>query len=880
MTNPTAPRPWSLRRRLFLGSLVVYLLVLLASHALRAMQPEQLPPLGAEQSSILLQAVTEGDPTESEVRVVFEDHGPREAPAVVLVHGSPGDVGAFRSLMPLLEDELRVIAVDLPGFGKSELTVPDYSSAAHADYLIQLFDRLEVQRPHLVGFSMGGAVVLEAAERLGGDVGSVTLLAAIGVQELELMGEYHLNHAVHGLQVAALWMALEGLPHFGALDGQFFGVPYARNFYDTDQRPLRGILESFEAPLLVIHSPDDPLVPIEAAREHARIVPQAELVEFEVEDSAIPIRGHLLPMMDAERVAPLLIDFVSRVERGEGRMRSDATLARVEAARLPFESVPLEGMGWIVAFFLIAAATLVSEDLTCIATGALVAQGRIDLAGGAFACFVGIYVGDLLLFLTGRLAGARALKVPPLSWMLDDEVVERAARWFDRRGLSAIFLTRFMPGTRLPTYFAAGSLRTNALLFAIYFAIAAGVWTPILVWISSLIGGNLQENVELFEQALPLGLLATVVIGLLIVKLVVPMATWRGRRRLLGSWLRKRHWEFWPPWVFYPPVVLYVLWRGLRSGSLTAFTACNPGIEHGGFIGESKSAILEALRSAGDAVPAWALIPEGDDRSARDRALDEFFATHVEPGAKVALKPDAGQRGSGVLITADREEARAYVHANDLPLIVQEFVAGREFGVFYARRPSETVGRVLSVTVKQPATVTGDGRRSLEELILADGRAVAMAETYLHRNRGRLGQVPQAGEVVRISDLGTHALGAVFTDGAELITPELEAATERLARSFDGFNFGRFDLIAPDEDALRAGEGLRIVELNGVTSEMTHVYDRRHSVVYGWRTLIGQWRLAFEIADEQRRRGVELDSTFVVLRELTRYRRRQRQHRK
>ena len=43
-------------------------------------------------------------------------------------------------------------------------------------------------------------------------------------------------------------------------------------------------------------------------------------------------------------------------------------------------------------------------------------------------------------------------------------------------------------------------------------------------------------------------------------------------------------------------------------------------------------------------------------------------------------------------------------------------------------------------------------------LITADGRAVAMAETYLHRNRGRLGQVPQAGEVVRISDLGTHAL--------------------------------------------------------------------------------------------------------------------------
>ena len=54
-------------------------------------------------------------------------------------------------------------------------------------------------------------------------------------------------------------------------------LAYAENFSDTDQRPLRAILERFEPPLLVVHGEADFLVPAAAAREHHRIVPQSEL---------------------------------------------------------------------------------------------------------------------------------------------------------------------------------------------------------------------------------------------------------------------------------------------------------------------------------------------------------------------------------------------------------------------------------------------------------------------------------------------------------------------------------------------------------------------------------------------------------------------------
>ena len=80
---------------------------------------------------------------------------------------------------------------------------------------------------------------------------SIVLLSAIGVQEHELLGNYHANHFLHGAQLGALWLLREGAPHFGLLDRFPLDVEYARNFYDSDQRPLRSILQSYKGRMLI-----------------------------------------------------------------------------------------------------------------------------------------------------------------------------------------------------------------------------------------------------------------------------------------------------------------------------------------------------------------------------------------------------------------------------------------------------------------------------------------------------------------------------------------------------------------------------------------------------------------------------------------------------
>ena len=104
---------------------------------------------------------------------------------------------------------------------------------------------------------------------------------------------------------------------------------------------------------------------------------------------------------------------------------------------------------------LIALATLVSEDLTCIGAGLMAAGGAIGLTPAVAASFTGIFVGDILLYLAGRFIGQPALLRPPLKLVIKRDDVARASRWFGAKGGDIVLTSRFLHGSRLPTYLCA-----------------------------------------------------------------------------------------------------------------------------------------------------------------------------------------------------------------------------------------------------------------------------------------------------------------------------------------------------------------------------------------------------------------------------------------
>ena len=866
-TSKQSRRRW--RRPMFLMLAAAYLLLLAASYyqrRQRAATPEPLPP---GEQAVTVSPVVGDQISSGTVTIAFREvpgRGDRERTPIVLIHGSPGDSDVFELLMAQLRGPRRILAPDLPGFGASSHDLPDYSFRAHAVYVWQLLDRLGVRRAHLVGFSMGGGVVLNMARVAPERVASITMLSAIGVQEMELLGDYYLNHVIHGVQLGGLWLMKVAMPRFGDWNRVDMGGAYARNFYDSDQRPLRAMLQSYSGPMLILHGEKDPLVPVEAARETARLVPQSEL---EILDS-----NHFMVFQDPRPLVPPLQDFLDRVEAGRAATRATATPERVASASLAMDTSHWPHPGFVTAavmFIALAVGTFVSEDLACISAGVLVAEGRLSFGFAVLACFAGIFVGDVLLFLIGRWIGRAVVTRAPLRWIIPAGTLESCSAWLSRNGAAAIAGSRFVPGTRLPTYLAAGVLHTSAKKFLGYFLVAAAVWTPLIVGVSAGLGLPFMHNGFLARQPLSVKLLLGAAAIFLLTRVVEALATYRGRRRIVRRWKRLLRWEFWPPYITYVPVVAYILYLGVRFRSFTLFTASNPAIPASGFVGESKHEILEQLRGADSWLPRFTLLPPGD--ATRRRTMAEQFMQEHRLQFPVVLKPDAGQRGSGVAVVRSAAELQEYLAHSEFPAIVQEYVGGREFGVFYYRYPGEKRGRIFSVTEKRMPLVTGDGQHTLEELILADDRAVCMADFYLRKNAPRAKDVPTAGEKLQLVEIGTHCRGAIFLDGAYTVTPALEMVIDQIAITVSGFFFGRFDIRVPSAEDFMAGRNLKVVELNGVTSEATHIYDPKLSVWEAYRVLFEQWRIAFEIGDRNRARGVRATPSWQLPAMILEYRR-------
>lgn len=171
------------------------------------------------------------------------DMGPKDAPAVVMVHGV-GDNAArdWDGLIPLLKDDFRVLTFDLPGFGRSTKANVIYKPDTYIKFIKYVVDS-RLGRPfNLVGHSMGGAISLGYAGTYLGDVERLIIADAAGILHRHAFGEYMIRLGITNIPG---WDTVTGNPTGSALGSALGGLvetfahKYIRPYFRHEPDPSK-----------------------------------------------------------------------------------------------------------------------------------------------------------------------------------------------------------------------------------------------------------------------------------------------------------------------------------------------------------------------------------------------------------------------------------------------------------------------------------------------------------------------------------------------------------------------------------------------------------------------------------------------------------------
>lgn len=350
------------------------------------------------------------------------------------------------------------------------------------------------------------------------------------------------------------------------------------------------------------------------------------------------------------------------------------------------------------------------------------------------------------------------------------------------------------------------------------------------------------------------------------------------RRRLRAGFIRTFDWEFWPPFVFYAPVACKIAWLALRHRGLTLPFYTNPGTINGFQAGESKAFSLGRLQQKNPENVAATWLVEGDTPATRAEHVKHLMEAN-RLRFPVILKPDCGNRGSGVKVIKTPKDVRTYFDSIVAPVILQDFIPGpKEAGVFYYRFPDEDHGQLFAITEKVFPKVVGDGSSTLEELIWNDKRAFIIADKYCERFRDDLRTVVPEGKDWQLVNAGNHAQGCIFYDGWRLASNELTRQMDTIAKGLEHFYFGRFDIRYERDADLMGGCNFKVLEVNGFASEATSIYDPRNSLLKAYRTLFRQWEIVFRIGRLNRDRQHQAPSLSELWRRGRRYQKQKATH--
>ena len=302
-------------------------------------------------------------------------------------------------------------------------------------------------------------------------------------------------------------------------------------------------------------------------------------------------------------------------------------------------------------------------------------------------------------------------------------------------------------------------------------------------------------------------------------------------------------WEYWPSYMFYVPLLPYAFYLAIKSRSFGFFSAVNPSIEGSGNGLESKYKTLQLVPK--EYIPKSIFVIKNQKF---EKTVSDIKNKNIE--FPLIIKPNIGFRGLLVKKINSKEEFQNYLKKyNTIDLIIQEFIAYKnECGIFYYKIPGEKTGHITSITLKKYLAVKGDGKSTLLELIKKNERAKNYLDLVLELNKKSLEHIPTLNEKRILTVIGNHSKGTQFINGNHLINNSLIKTLDTINKDISGWNYGRIDVKYNDFNELLNRKNFKILEINGVIAEPTHIYDAsKGTYLKALKSIKDHWKIIYKI---------------------------------
>jgi hypothetical protein len=311
------------------------------------------------------------------------------------------------------------------------------------------------------------------------------------------------------------------------------------------------------------------------------------------------------------------------------------------------------------------------------------------------------------------------------------------------------------------------------------------------------------------------------------------------------------NWEYWPYQVVYAPIYFQYLFYAFRTKSFFYFNASNPTIKNGGFFMESKKEIYD-------------LIPEEYYPKTLFFKAKENLKTVSEKIKEIGIvfpliaKPNIGLRGTAVKKLYSLDELDKYIKNANFDFLIQDFIKyENEIGLFYVKLPNSEKGILTGIVSKEFLILKGNGKNTIRQLLKKNPRFELQIPVLEKEFYEIIDTILEENKSINLVPYGNHCRGTKFLDASHEITPKMTESINDICSKIKGFHFGRMDIMYNNFTDLEQGKNFQIVEINGAISEPTHIYDPKHSLLYGWKELSRHFHYMYLISKANNKKGTK-----------------------